>query len=458
MRVSMARLDGALCEHGVGHLDEASDVGGGLVVVRLEAVGGDGLGARGVNARHDVIELLVNLLARPRQTDRVLGHLEARDGDAAGVGRLCRAVDDAARHKVLDGRRGERHVSALGDDLDALVGGKHGGRVVLVHLVLRGARQHHEGIGVKLPDRLGALDVAAAVGRELRKALALLELKRHQRGAGLSRDAVLEVAAAARVGDGDWDGAHVEALLHREERDVARARDDHTLATQVRAQSRGDDLLGEVDQAVASRLGPDQAPAERESLAGEHARELVAQLLVVAKHVADLTATNIDVTSRHVSVRANVLAKLGHESLAEAHHLAIAAAARVKVRAALATTHWQRGQRVLEDLLEPEELQHRLRDGRVEAEATLVRTDGARKLHTPAAVDHRLEVISHPPHTEGNDTLWLDDCGKDSAVLRTLGEHWFERVQDLLNSLMKLGLIRVALVHLLDHGCDDLLR
>ena len=49
---------------------------------------------------------------------------------------------------------------------------------------------------------------------------------------------------------------------------------------------------------------------------------------------------------------ADVPVQLAHEALAEAHDLVVALALRVEVAAALAAAHRQRGQAVLEDLLE----------------------------------------------------------------------------------------------------------
>jgi hypothetical protein len=55
-------------------------------------------------------------------------------------------------------------------------------------------------------------------------------------------------------------------------------------------------------------------------------------------------------------IGADVLAELGHEALAEAHDLGVGLALGVEVRAALAAADGQRGEGVLEDLLEAEEL------------------------------------------------------------------------------------------------------
>ena len=60
-------------------------------------------------------------------------------------------------------------------------------------------------------------------------------------------------------------------------------------------------------------------------------------------------------------------AQLSHEGLAEAHDLSVGLALRVEVGTALAAAHRQRGQGVLENLLEAKELDDGLGHGRVEA-------------------------------------------------------------------------------------------
>lgn len=80
-----------MAAHDVGNLDEAADVrarnqaresswGSAVllagVVACVEAVG------------HDVLQFVINLLARPRQPLRVLGHLKSRHRDTTAVGGL----------------------------------------------------------------------------------------------------------------------------------------------------------------------------------------------------------------------------------------------------------------------------------------------------------------------------------------------------------------------------------
>ena len=105
-----------------------------------------------------------------------------------------------------------------------------------------------------------------------------------------------------------------------------------------------------------------------------------------------------------------------HESLAEAHHLARALALGVEVGAALAAAHGQRGQRVLEGLLEGEELQDRQVHRGVEAHAALVGADGRAVLDAVAAVDLHLAVVVHPGRRGTDDALGLDQAVQQAVL------------------------------------------
>src|SRR5690606_500199 len=105
------------------------------------------------------------------------------------------------------------------------------------------------------------------------------------------------------------------------------------------------------------------------------------------EQVTDLSPTDADVAGRHVRVLTDVAVQLGHEGLAEAHDLAVGTAPGVEVRAALAPADRHAGERVLEDLLEPEELHDAQVDRRVEAQAALERTQRRVVLDPEAAVD-----------------------------------------------------------------------
>ena len=201
---------------------------------------------------------------------------------------------------------------------------------------------------------------------------------------------------------------------------LPRAGDEAGLALEGLA-AGGEHLLGEVDRAVAGGLGTDQRAAPVEALAGEHADELVADALVLAEQEADLAAAHADVAGGHVGELADVAAELGHERLAEAHDLAVALALGVEVGAALAAAHGQRGEGVLEDLLEGEELEDAEVDGRVEAQAALVGADGAVHLDAEAAVDLDLALVVDPGHAEHDHALGLDDALEDLVRRGTRG-------------------------------------
>ena len=186
-------------------------------------------------------------------------------------------------------------------------------------------------------------------------------------------------------------------------------------------------------------------PPQLMALAGEHADELVAHALVLAEHEADLTAAHADVAGGDVGELADVAAELGHEALAEAHDLVVGLALGVEVRAALAAAHGQRGERVLEHLLEGEELEEAEVDGGMEAHAALVGADGAVHLDAEAAVELDVALVVDPRHAEHDHALRLGDALEDLglAVLRVLVQHDLERLGHFHRGLMELGLGRV---------------
>ena len=115
----------------------------------------------------------------------------------------------------------------------------------------------------------------------------------------------------------------------------------------------------------------------------------------------------------HVGVGSDVPHQLGHEALTEPHHLVVGTAVRMEVGASLAAAHRQRGQRVLEHLLEREEFQHAKRHGMVEAKAALVRTERAVHLHAEPRLMWTLAAVVLPGHPEHDHALGLDDPLED---------------------------------------------
>ena len=73
----------------------------------------------------------------------------------------------------------------------------------------------------------------------------------------------------------------------------------------------------------------------------------------------------------------------------------------IKVGAALAATHRETGERILESLLEAEEFQHALRHRRVKPDAALIGADRVVELHAVAAVDLHVALVVEPRPRDG---------------------------------------------------------
>ena len=173
--------------------------------------------------------------------------------------------------------------------------------------------------------------------------------------------------------------------------------------------------------------------------------QLAGQLLVHAEEIANLASAHADVACRHVHVGSDHLEQLGHEGLAEAHDLGIALATRSKVGAALAAAHRQRGERVLERLLEAEELEDREIDRGMETQTALVGADGTVELNAVADVDLHLALVVDPRHAESGDALRLYDALNDLGFLelRVLVVDIFDRFENFSYSLEVLQFARV---------------
>jgi len=68
---------------------------------------------------------------------------------------------------------------------------------------------------------------------------------------------------------------------------------------------------------------------------------------------------------------ADMAKELSHETLTEPHHFVVTLSLRIEIRAAFSTAHRERGQTVLEHLLESEELQDAEIHGWVKTETAL---------------------------------------------------------------------------------------
>ena len=405
-------LNHALAHHGVGHLHEAGDVGA-LHVVDVAVGLASELDALLVDVAHDGVELLVHFLGAPLQVHGVLAHFQARGGYAACVHGLAGSVDDACCQEGVDGFGGAAHVADFGHEAHAVLDELTG--VVAVHLVLRGAGQgdvHFALPGLASGEELAAGELlgirshdVVAAGAELQHVVYLL---------GVEAGGVVDVAVGA--GDGDNLGTQLGGLEGCAPCHIAEARDSHGLALNGLALLL-EDALHEVEGAEAGGLRADARAAEAQALARECAVVLVDEALVHAVHVAHLAAAHAYVACGHVAVGTEVLPETEHEGLAETHDLAVALAAGREVAAALGAAHGQRGEGVLEGLLEAEELQDAEVDGSVEADAALVRADGVVELYAVAYVVLYFALVVDPCHAEGDDAVGLDHALDDFVAL-----------------------------------------
>ena len=138
------------------------------------------------------------------------------------------------------------------------------------------------------------------------------------------------------------------------------------------------------------------------------------------------------------------------KALAEAHHFVVTLALGIEVRSALAAAHGERGERVLECLLEGQELQDAKVDGRVEAQAAFVGADCAVHLDAETAVDLHGALVVNPGHAEHDHALRLDDAVEDAGgdVFRVSVEHEPQRIEHFLDCLVKFGFRRIFCLYL----------
>ncbi len=260
---------------------------------------------------------------------------------------------------------------------------------------------------------------------------------------------------AAGVRQRDDAAAQLHDFLRGVLRDVAGTGNRHALAIEA-AVGALEHFLGEIHAAVAGGFRADQAAAVGQALAGQYRGELVGQALVLAEQETDFAAANADVTGWHVEVGADVAVQLAHEGLAEAHHFVVALALRVEVRAALAAAHGQRGEGVLEDLLEGEKLEYADVYRRVEAQAALVWADGAVHLDAETAVDLDTALIVDPRHAEDDGALRLHHAFDDAGlhVVRVGFEEWPEAANHFFHRLVEFGLVGVALLQSGEKGIN----
>ncbi|MNN09903.1 hypothetical protein D3C81_1228090 [compost metagenome] len=284
------------------------------------------------------MQLAVHFTGRPQQAHGVLRHFQARHGYAARIGGLARGVQNAGVQEDIHSLEGSRHVGAFGHTDTAVT--QQGAGIFGAQLVLRGAWQGD--VARQAPRGLALAELQAELPGQLADTSTLDVFQLHQ-GVPLGvGQAGFCIQGTFRVRQRDHLAAQVHDLTRSILGDVARTRHRHAAAVDTLVLTL-EHFFGEVNAAIAGGFRADQAAAIGHALAGQHRGELVGQALVLAEHEADFAGTHADVTGRYVAVGANVAVQLAHERLAEAHHFGVALAFRVKVRAALAATHGQRG-------------------------------------------------------------------------------------------------------------------
>ena len=173
---------------------------------------------------------------------------------------------------------------------------------------------------------------------------------------------------------------------------------------------------------------------------------MIGDALVLAEHEPDFAPANADIARRHIHIGADMPVKLGHEALAEAHDLAHALALGIEIRAALAAAHRQAGQRILEGLLEGQELEYALIDGWMKADAPFVRPDRIVVLDAPAALHANIAVIVLPADAKGHHPVWLGNAAQNllRVVFLLVGNEAENVLGDFLHRLDEFGLVWVA--------------
>ena len=352
-------LDVSEGEHGVGDLGEAGDVGSSDIV---DAVVAECRGSTHWSWISCMIDAESGVDLRRATTRSAASSGSVRDPRRQPRRHWLPCLGRTTRWRPASAWMASIWVGMLAPSASAIETiADESASVVDVELVLGGARKGEVawnrpwcGVGVVVAAELIGI-FADATPAVLLEILEPLE--------PFTGDAVGIVDEPARVRGGDGDGAELCELLDGVQGDVAGTRDDGPFALDAVA-GVGEHVVHEVDGAVAGCLGSDQAAAERQPLAGDGAGEAVLEPLVLAEEVADLPGADTDVAGRDVDVVADMAMEFDHQRLAETHHFAIRLALGVEVRAALCPSHRQRGQAVLEGLLEAEELQDRQRDDR----------------------------------------------------------------------------------------------
>ncbi len=407
-----------------------------------------------MDALHDEVQFLVHFCSAPGDVLGVLGHFQAAGGDAACIDGLSGCEEHAVMLEEVDGLGLAAHVGNLAAAPAAVCLQFLG--IFLGEFVLEGAGEsdvYRNAPGLLAGGKHGL--ARELVGHILHLVAVGGAHDEHVVNHFLG-NAFGDVAYAVGAGDGHNLGAQFGGLDAGAPGYVTEAGDSHLLALDVLA-GLLEKVLGEVQSAEAGGLRAKDAAAPGAALAGEHAGIVLAgQFLVHAIEVANFTAAHAYVTGRDILVGADAVPQFQHESLAEAHDFVVGFSYGVEVGAALGTAHRKGGESVLERLLEAQEFEHGRRYGFVEAETSLIRTDGTVELDTVTGVGLDLAFIVNPGDAESKDAVRLYQTFHNLGFLELgmLVVNIFNRFQNLLNGLQVLffeGVFGLQTCH--DVGC-----
>ena len=396
-----------------------------------------------MDIRHDGTQTLIHLLCRPFETHGVLGHLQTGSSYTAGVGCFTRAVEDLCALEDSNRFRSRRHVCTLGNaetsvfNEDFCVG--------FLNLVLGSTR--HGDVARDTPWTL-VLEVfrLRILGHVLFDTSAADIFELEDICEFLLIETFLVVDKSVGIGQSEHFRAETHRFLCSKLRYVSCSGDADTLALEgltAGSQHR----FCEIASAVTGSFRTHERTAPHLTFTGQRTGELVTESFVLTEHESDLTTTHTDVTGRNVCIRSDMTLQLGHETLAETHHLSVGFATRREVRTTLGTTHRKGREGIFERLLESQELHDREVHGSMKTDTAFVRTDSAVHLHAETAVDLHFALIIHPRNAEHNHTFGLDDA-LHHLLLAQIGirhNHRSYRLNNFFDCLVKLVLSWVFL-------------
>ena len=141
--------------------------------------------------------------------------------------------------------------------------------------------------------------------------------------------------------------------------------------------------------------------------------------------------------------------ELVHEALAEAHDLHVAFALGIKIAAALGTADGQTRQRIFQRLFKGQKFHGVERHRGMQAQAALVRADGAAALHAVAAIYLNPARVVDPRHAEGDHALRLHKHVQHTVfyVFRMRVHHGLDGFQHAAHGDQKLLVACVARLH-----------